>query len=127
MPDRFIVGALFPTSDLPFYKKPAARVRVTVTTDPFDTFSYYRRTYGAFIPLTAYLVHPDIELDFLKGLQLSDTNTIQRAADLLHRLPIHPPMAAPMWEIIHQLRELGVSLLSEWFDAVAKATVPQFN
>lgn len=112
MSDRFIVVALYRNAD-----KTIARIGISL--DPADTMSSWRKRYGPAIPVIVF--RTDAEPDFVAGIAQPGVHSIEDVA-ALQNLPIDSRYRQLVLSTVRQLGELGVSLLSEWFTAVANAT-----
>lgn len=118
---KYLVVAVMPANDVPFYKaghQPATHVRVSVAADPANLFSQWRERYEAFVPVAVFRLD-GADVEKVLGIKVPSVMSLQEGARLFGRLPVEGRFAQAVFSTIRQLRELGVSLLSEWFNAVA--------
>lgn len=112
MSDRFITVALYHPRGTSL-----TGARISVTTDPADTLTNWRRRYSdAIVPVIIY--RTDADLDFIADIAPSGLHTVESAASRLHNLPIDSRYRQLVISSIQQTGSLGVALLAEWFRAV---------
>lgn len=96
-------------------------VRVAFTADVSDTLTNWRRRHGAMMPVV--IERADLDQPVVAEVLdvLAPSAPVAIAAKMLHDFEIASEAYRIVLNSIRQLGELGVSLLSEWTNAVAES------